>query len=143
MDHVMSPQFHNRFRHRRRGILLIELLVAALVIGVLVGGLVPVVRALGRQRRLVAQQGLALAEATALLQQARGQGREGLPAEPRPDLLAVLPGAAIRYATPPRNANDGLPAGEWLQVTIEWTPTAESRRHHVTQTAWIAGKAAN
>ncbi len=130
-------------RQRRRGFLLVELLVAALVIGVLVGGLVPIVRALGRQRRLVAQQGLALAEATALLQQARGQGREGLPTEPRPDLLAVLPGAAIRYETPPRTGNDGLPPGDWLRVTIEWAPTADSRRHQVTQTAWIAGKAAN
>lgn len=139
----MTPVLTPSRRQRRRGFLLIELLVAALVIGVLVGGLVPIVRALGRQRRLVAQQGLALSEATALLQQARGQGRAGLPTEPRPDLLAVLPGASIRYATPPRADNDGLPAGEWLQVTIEWAPTAESRRHQVTQTAWIAGKAAN
>ncbi len=139
----MTSPFLNRSRHRRPGFLLIEMLVAALVIGVLVGGLVPIVRALGKQRRLVAQQGLALAEAAALLQQARGQGREGLPKEPRTELLAVLPGASVRYATPSRAENDGLPSGEWLQVTIEWTPTAESRRHQVTQTAWIAGKEGN
>jgi type II secretory pathway pseudopilin PulG len=123
-----------------RGFLLVELLVATLLIGTIIAGIVPVVRGLGQQRRLVAQQGVALAEATALLQQARGQGRASLPTELAPDIRNVLPEARLAVETPTLSPDETRPAGEWLRVTIEWTPTVGSKPHRVTQAAWIAAK---
>lgn len=131
---------HSGVRRKRTGLLLLEMMVAAMLVGVILVGIVPIARGLGLQRRLVTQQGIALAEATALLQQARGSGRASLPKELSAEVLAVLPKASLTYDSPAVPPGKDQPAGEWLRVTIEWMPVEGVKAHRVSQAAWIPGK---
>ena len=124
---------------RRRGILLLELVVAAGVLGVLIVAVVPIVRAVGMQRRLIEQQALALAEVNALLEQARIAGKGGLPGELSEGVRARLPGARLVVESRGRDGAEGA-SGEWLGVAIEWTPAAEVRAQRVGQVAWVVGE---
>lgn len=116
-----------------------ELVVAAGVLGVLIVAVVPIVRAVGMQRRLIEQQALALAEVNALLEQARIAGKGGLPGELSEGVRARLPGARLVVESRGRDGAEGA-SGEWLGVAIEWTPAAAVRAQRVGQVAWVVGE---
>lgn len=130
----------------RRGHTVIELLVAASILGMLTVCVTPLVRWIGVERRLVEQRTVALSEVNAALETHRARNSPP-PAEPVEIPLGVeskglFPEGRLTLSSGASPAAEtGIPKGTWLVGTLRWRPFPQAKPLSVTQTVWLPGGA--
>jgi type II secretory pathway pseudopilin PulG len=144
--------FNREASFRRGAFTVIELLVAASIMGMLAVCVTPLVRWIGVERRLVEQRTVALSQVNAALEAHRARNSPP-PMEPLDVPLGgkskgLFPEGRLtltRGVTPPAgDAKDGvgeLPEGNWLIGTLNWRPFPEAKPLSVTQAVWLPGGA--
>lgn len=127
---------------RRRGALLLEVMISVVLLGLLLSVTAPVLKSVSQSRRLADQRRVAVLELSNLMEQVASWPRERVTVENISKLalsdstVAALSDAKLTTKATPQSEPTGLMK---IELTLDWTqPIAATQP--VRLTSWLAGK---
>lgn len=127
---------------RRRGALLLEVMISVVLLGLLLSLTAPVLKAVSQARRLTDQRRVAMLELSNLLEQVASWPRERVTVESIGKLtlseatMAALPDAKLTSQAIPQTEPTGLMK---IELALDWTQPGRETQP-VRLTSWLAGK---
>lgn len=127
---------------RRRGALLLEVMISVVLLGLLLSVTAPILKSVSESRRLADQRRVALLELSNLMEQVASWPRERVTADEIAKLTlsdatkAALPEVKVTSKATPQGEPPGLMK---IELVIDWSqPLAGAKP--VRLTSWLAGK---